>query len=255
MSASHATPRVLCVSGLDPSGGAGIAADIAACQALGAHALPVITALTAQDTRDVRFVDAVAPETLERQLDVLLADCQPDAVKLGLLGSAEQVAVIVRAIEALRVPVVVDPVLRAGGGFDLADAALLAALDALLPRIALLTPNAAEARRLAPAATLAESARMLLYKGCANVLVTGGDENDDDVVNRWYAPAAAREYRWPRHPEVFHGAGCTLAAGCAALLARGMTMADAIQSAQAYVAETLARALRVGGGRRIPGRS
>lgn len=250
-------PVVLCLSGLDPSGGAGLQADIETIAALGGHALGVLTCLTVQDTRNVAAVVPTDPALLRRQLEVLLADCRPQAIKLGLVGGVEQLPVILEVIGHCRVPVVCDPVLRAGGGALLHDAAAVAALrERLLAGVTVLTPNAAEARRLCPgAADLDACGAELLAAGCARVLITGGDEPGEQVTNRVYAPGAApRRWHWPRLPETFHGAGCTLASAVAALLARGDDIDTALGRAQAWTQDSLGRALAVGQGRRIPGR-
>lgn len=250
-------PSLLCLSGHDPTGGAGIQADQEAAAAQGVHALSIVTALTAQDSRNVQRVVPVASRLIEEQLALLEADCAIGAIKIGLIGDAVQVPVILSAIRRLRVPVVLDPVLRAGGGTDLVGASLQAALLAqLIPAIHLLTPNAAELRRLVPQAPdSASAARQLLDRGCANVLVTGGDEPGERVVNTWFnADAAPREFEWPRLPETFHGAGCTLASAIAARLALGEPIAQAIEQGQRWTQQALARAFAVGQGRRIPGR-
>lgn len=257
MTSSATPPLVLCISGHDPSGGAGLQADIEAVAAQGAHALGIITALTCQDTDNVRRVQAVAPTLLAEQLDLLLADCRVDAIKIGLLGDAGQIPTICAAIERCAVPVVLDPVLRAGGGAALAGAATAhALLEQLLPRATIATPNAAEARRLAPGAVdNAACAEALLRRGCRNVLITGGDEPTPDVVNGWYRDGVAPQlFHWPRLPGGFHGAGCTLAAALAARLAVGEDLAAALPQAQAYVHGCLERALRIGQGRRVPDR-
>ena len=247
---------VLCLSGHDPGGGAGIHADIEAVGALGGHALTVITAHTVQDTRDVSRVVAADPVLLQAQLDAVLGDCAPHAVKVGLLGDVAQVGLIAALARRLRAPLVLDPVLRAGGGAELAPPELAARLLELLPQVEVLTPNAAEARRLVPrAATLAECGAELLERGARHVLITGGDEPGDPVVNLWFArDRPVRRYAWPRLPGAFHGAGCTLAAATAALLARGLAPTAAIEDAQAYAHRSLARAFAPGAGRSIPGR-
>jgi len=248
---------VLCLSGHDPTGGAGIQADIESCAANGAHALTVITAHTVQDTKDVRRVTPVAPMLLAQQIRALREDCRIGAVKIGLLGDAQQVPVIVEALRELQVPAVLDPILRAGGGSNLVGSQLQAALEEqLLPLVTVATPNAAEARRLAPrAASLDLCAASLLARGCAHVLITGGDEPGAAVVNTWYArDAAPVRFEWPRLATGFHGAGCTLAAAIAARLAQGDSVAAALQTAQAYTQRTLTGARAIGHGRRIPAR-
>lgn len=248
---------VLCLSGHDPLGGAGIHADIEAIAAHGGHALTVITTQTVQDSHNVSRVTPVAPLLIAAQLDALIEDCDIGAIKIGLLGDASQMPVIAAAARRLNLPLVLDPVLRAGGGNALASAATVAAMQAeLFALTTVLTPNAAEARRLAPGHdTPAACAQALLAAGCASVLITGGDEPGDTVSNHWYsANAEVQIYRWPKLPETFHGAGCTLAASIAVLLAQGHSNAEAVAQAQTYTQHTLRQARRIGRGRRIPGR-
>lgn len=250
-------PLVLCLSGHDPVGGAGIHADIEAIGACGGHALTVITAHTVQDTTNVLRVVPIAPLLIAQQIETLANDCEIAAIKIGLLGDAEQIAPLVQWIQRLQKPVVLDPVLRAGGGSNLASAALIAAvIEQLLPHVTLLTPNAAEARRLAPGhVSLEDCAEHLLSTGCKNILITGGDEAGETVINTWHRrELPPKTYEWTRMPETFHGAGCTLAAACAAFLAQGLDTGMALQQAQQYTQDSLERAVRIGQGRRIPGR-
>lgn len=245
-------PCVLCLSGHDPTGGAGLTADIEAIGALGGHALGVITANTVQDTSNVQRVAAVPPILMAAQIEALLADCRIGALKIGLLGDAAQLDPILDCIRRLQVPVVLDPVLRAGGGAQLVRSELLLAVkERLLPQVTVLTPNAAEARLLGGG----EDGAALLATGLAHLLVTRGDEPGGNVINTWYrAGQPPRHFEWPRLPQRFHGAGCTLAAAIAALLAAGMPVAEALEQAQAYTHGALSRAYAVGGGRLIPGR-
>jgi len=239
-------PLVLCLSGHDPGGGAGIHADIEAIAAQGAHALTVITALTVQDSRNVRRVEPVAA--------ALLADSRIAAIKIGLLGSAAQLPVIGATIRRCGVPVIADPVLAAGGGTTLADAALRRGLlEQLLPLVDLLTPNAGEARQLAPQAADSEAAaRQLQALGARQLLVTGGDEATSDVRNLWLgADGQLRHYHWPRLPDRFHGAGCTLASAIAGRVAVGDDWAGAIEQGQRYTQQALAQAFATGQGRLI----
>lgn len=250
-------PRVLCLSGHDPSGGAGIQADIEAVAALGGHALCVITAHTVQDTRNVAALRTAEPALFQAQIDAVLADAPVQSIKIGLLGHAELIPIVATVSQRASVPVVLDPVLRAGGGAELASPSLQdAMIRELLPRVDVLTPNAAEARRLAPsAASLDACAARLLAAGARNVLVTGGDEPGEVVLNSWHARGrAVRRFVWPRLPGPFHGAGCTLASAIAALLARGLPLAQALEDAQAYTHRSLEAAFQCGQGRKIPQR-
>ena len=247
---------VLCLSGHDPTGGAGVQADIETVSALGAHAVTVITAYTVQDTRNVRRVEGPPPAVFRAQLEVLLADCDIHAIKIGLLAEAWQVPVIAAVIRRARVPVVLDPVLRAGGGKSLAGRALVNAMKArLLPLARVITPNAAEARRLAGVRGLDACGRALLKAGAANVLITGGDERTREVTNTWHARGQPpQRWTWPRVRGAFHGAGCTLAAAIATRLAQGHEVAFALTDGQAYAQAALGHARAVGRGRRIPRR-
>ncbi|MDP3857190.1 MAG: hydroxymethylpyrimidine/phosphomethylpyrimidine kinase [Stagnimonas sp.] len=249
-------PSVLCIAGHDPTGGAGIQADIEAVSAQGAHALTLITALTVQDTHNVQRLQAVDSALFGEQAECLLRDCRISAVKLGLLGDQAQVQLIATWLRRLRVPTVLDPILRAGGGTDLLGHSLAAAMqEQLFPLATVLLPNAAEARRLSGHQDLHQAGAALLCSGAANVLITGGDEGGDEVLNHWFQHAAEPVvYRWPRVEGGFHGAGCTLASALAARLARGESMATALQIAQDYTHQALVRGHRPGQGRRVPGR-
>ncbi|HZP12097.1 MAG TPA: bifunctional hydroxymethylpyrimidine kinase/phosphomethylpyrimidine kinase [Nevskiaceae bacterium] len=256
MSTASVRPCVLCISGHDPSGGAGIQADIETCAALGAHALSVISAHTVQDTHDVQRVSAVAPILIAAQLSALIADAAPRAAKIGLLGDAAQIEVIAQQLRPLAIPTVMDPVLRAGGGRALVSTQLEAAMiDGLFPIVELLTPNAREARRLARENDLQRCGTALRDLGARNVLITGGDEPGERVVD-WLFTARGDAIRLEsaRLPETFHGAGCTLASAIAAELALGRALVEAVERGRAFVDQALRRAFAVGTGRRIPRR-
>lgn len=251
-------PTVLVIAGNDPSGGAGIAADLQAITAAGAHPAPVITALTVQDTVNASRVEAVAAELVAAQAEAVLQDMRVAAVKIGLLATAD-IATAVAALLARYpgLPVVLDPVLVAAGGARLAEEALVAVmLERLCPLTALLTPNAHEIRQLAPGAADAPGrAALLRAVGCDFVLAKGGDEADaggNEVLNTLYGPGEPRLFRWPRLAGSFHGSGCTLASACAARIARGEEVAEAVANAQALTHGWLERAFRPGRGQLVP---
>lgn len=250
---SHLRPCVLVCAGLDPSGGAGIQADIEAISAQGAHALPLVTALTVQDNNAVREVVPVDAGVLRRQA-ALLAETMPiRAVKIGIPGSpenAEAIAAIVVMLRAIRrdLPVVLDPVLASGRGDSLARGDALAALAPLLAVTTLLVPNLPEAAALG----IAPNGSTPLP--CPHVLVTGGHGEGADVINRWLSAAGSREWRWPRLRGEFHGSGCTLASSIAARLALGDSMAQALELGQRWCDRTLAHAYAIAPGQRIPRR-
>lgn len=251
-------PVVVVFAGHDATGGAGLQADIEAIASLGGHAATVVTALTIQDTRNVHRFECVPASLLVEQAEALLQDIAPAAFKLGMIGSEENVRAIVGILARFPgTPVVVDPVLAAGGGNDLGGNELTDALrEELFPLATLVTPNSPEARRLVPAAdTLAACAQGLLASGCGHVLITGGHEPGIEVTSRLYGMhRLIAEHRWPRLPGDFHGSGCTLASAIAALLAQGIDVAGAVDEALAYTWHALGNARSPGHGQKIPDR-
>ncbi|OEZ67141.1 hydroxymethylpyrimidine/phosphomethylpyrimidine kinase [Janthinobacterium sp. HH103] len=246
-------PTVLVFAGADPSGGAGIAADIVAIAAQGAHALPVITALTVQDNDRVFGVQPVAPEWLRRQALALIDKMVISAVKIGIPGSAANAAVIAQLIAQLRqsrpdLPVVLDPVLASGHGDVLSRDDAVLALAPLLPVTTVIVPNGPEALALGGEAALRA-------QGCGHVLVTGGHGEGQTIINRWFdAAGGEREWCWPRLPGEFHGSGCTLASAIAARLALGQALPEALDLAQSYCHAALAGAYAIAPGQLMPQR-
>jgi hydroxymethylpyrimidine/phosphomethylpyrimidine kinase len=257
---SSSPPAVLCFAASDPTGGAGMQADLLTLASLGCHPLSVLTAITAQDTRGVEGVMALAPEWIARQARIVLADIRVAAFKIGVLGSARNAEAVAAVLaEHPRIPVVLDPVLASGRGDALADEETLRTLrTALLPRTTVATPNSPEARRLAHAGAqsdLAECARVLIGSGCKYVLVTGTHESGPEVVNRLYGgEGLVREDRWPRLAGAYHGSGCTLASAVAAFLAKGMEVPAAAQAAQDYTWKSLQAGFSPGRGQHLPNR-
>jgi hydroxymethylpyrimidine/phosphomethylpyrimidine kinase len=260
--ADGARPTVLVFAGADPSGGAGIAADILAIGAQGAHALPVITAITVQDNDRVYEVLPVDPDVVRRQALALVKKMEIHAVKIGIPGNRANADVIADVIRQLRdanpaLPVVLDPVLASGAG----DA--LTRIDALTPLLELasvILPNLPEAKALGDttgtgAAALAQQAASLRARGCANVLVTGGHAEGALVVNRWFGAHGEQRWEWPRLPGAFHGSGCTLASAVAARLAAGDDIGQALGAAQYYCHRALEEAFSIAAGQRIPQRA
>ncbi len=253
-------PIVLSFAASDPTGGAGLQADLLTIASLGCHPLSVLTALTAQDTQGVEGLLALEPAWITRQAQLLLADMPVAAFKLGLLGSARNAeAVAALLARHPRTPVVLDPVLASGRGDPLTDGETVQVLrSSLLPRTTVLTPNSLEARSLAlaaPDAELAGCARMLTQLGCKYVLVTGTHEAGAQVTNTLYdASGKLREDSWPRLPHEYHGSGCTLAAALAAMLAKGLDAPEAAQAAQAHTWKALEAGFRPGRGQYLPDR-
>lgn len=257
---SAAPPNVLVVAGVDPSGGAGLLADVQAVSALGAHPACVVTALTEQDTRDAYGVLPIEPDWVQRQMTRVLDDMPIACVKLGLLGDAAIADAVLAALEPFPdVPVVVDPVLVASGGGRLAADDLIEAYRGrVAARAILVTPNHDESRALNPDSDSDDpsgSAAPLLAAGARWVLVKGGDAGTPEVVDTLVGRDGEIEtFRWPRIPGSHHGSGCTLASAIAAALAQGAELDEAVAAAGHYTWNAIERGFRPGGGQNIPGR-
>jgi hydroxymethylpyrimidine/phosphomethylpyrimidine kinase len=256
-------PIVLSFAASDPTGGAGLQADLLTLASMGCHPLSVVTALTVQDTRGVEALYAIDAEWVSEQARVLLEDMRVAAFKLGVLGSAENAAAIAEVLEDYPgVPVILDPVIASGRGDALADDALVDALRSLIvPQSTIVTPNSLEARRLAEddledeGLDLDACAQRLLAMGCDYVLVTGTHELGAEVVNTLYAhEGVVRADRWPRLAGSYHGSGCTLASAIAAALANGLGVPEAVRDAQEYTWQALAGGFRPGMGQLLPDR-
>ncbi|HJV06096.1 MAG TPA: bifunctional hydroxymethylpyrimidine kinase/phosphomethylpyrimidine kinase [Chromobacteriaceae bacterium] len=269
MSTLPPPPAVLTLAGSDPSGGAGIQADILTLASLGCHPLSVITAVTVQDTVGVDDFMVMEADWVNDQARFLLEDIPVAAFKIGMLGSVENVAVVAQLLaDYPDIPVVLDPVLASGGGNELADEDLAGALrDMLIPQVSILTPNTIEARRLASndpdedeELSLEQCATRLLALGCQHLLITGTHDNTREVVNTLYGHGGMqgskviRADRWERLPHSYHGSGCTLASAIAGMLASGLQMPEAVREAQDYTYQTLLNGMRLGMGQFIPDR-
>jgi hydroxymethylpyrimidine/phosphomethylpyrimidine kinase len=253
-------PCVLVFAGSDPSGGAGIQADIEAIATLGAHPLSVITALTVQDNDRVYSVHPVPAQLIQQQAQALLNKIQIAAIKVGIVGNRANAEAIADLIKILKVrqpdlPVIVDPVLASGHGDALAVENAVAALAPLLSVATLLTPNLPEAAALCSGDRRLDTQVDTLLRSSPHVLIKGGHGDEDKITNRWFTHGVTRSWTWPRLPGTFHGTGCTLASAIAALLANGQPMVDAIDLAQAYCHEALESAYAIAEGQRIPNRS
>jgi hydroxymethylpyrimidine/phosphomethylpyrimidine kinase len=251
-------PRVLTFAASDPTGGAGLQADLLTLAALDCHPLSVVTGLTVQDTVGVKRMFALDPAWIRDQAKSLLDDIEVAAFKAGVLGSAENVRAVSEIVAVhSHAPFVVDPVLASGRGDPLTtDDALEALRKLILPRTTVLTPNSLEARRLAaPDTDLVACARRLIGDGCRYVLVTGTHEPGAEVVNTLYDErGVVREDRWPRLPGSYHGSGCTLASAIAARLAHGVDVGAAVGEAQRFTWQSLAAGFRAGAGQLLPNR-
>ncbi|MBI4937297.1 MAG: hydroxymethylpyrimidine/phosphomethylpyrimidine kinase [Nitrosomonadales bacterium] len=257
-------PIVLTFAATDPTGGAGLQADILTIASIGCHPLSVVTAVTVQDTGGVDGVQPVDADWLSDQARAVLEDMPVDAFKIGLLGSVENIAAIAEIISDYPdIPLVFDPILASGRGDELANEDMLDAMrELLLPQTTILTPNSIEARRLVydedneeDSPGLAECAKRIVLAGCEYVLITGTHEKTPKVINTLYGERGlVRADSWPRLSGIYHGSGCTLASAIAALLANGLSVEEAVQEAQEYTWQALQFGFRPGMGQHIPDR-
>ncbi len=252
-------PNLLSIAGSDPSGGAGIQADLKTFGALGCYGMAVLTSLTAQNTRGVSAVHLPPPDFLRAQIEAIFADVRVDAVKVGMLGNRAAVETVAECLRAHPVPfLVVDPVLVATSGDSLGTPDVVEAVRRLLlPMATVITPNLPEAARLAGTAMARDRqdmravGRKLVEAGGRAVLVKGGHLGGPTSVDVLVDGDTVRDYEAERVETTnTHGTGCTLSSAIAAFLAKGDDLGSAIERAKAYLTEALRRSgdLSVGGG-------
>lgn len=251
--------NVLTIAGLDPSGGAGILADVKAMSACGTYAMAVVAALTAQNTCGVSGWQPVAPDFVRAQIDAIFEDIRVDAVKIGMLGTPEVIDAVAEALERHRPPfVVLDPVMVAKGGDRLlAKEAESALCERLLPLTTVITPNLPEAAVLAGEAEIRERgempalARKLLERLAPDawVYLKGGHLTESESPDLLLSRETSLTFEAPRiSTKNTHGTGCTLSAAIAAQLGRGESIPEAVRKAKAYVYEAIAHADELGVG-------
>jgi hydroxymethylpyrimidine/phosphomethylpyrimidine kinase len=251
-------PNVLSIAGVDPSGGAGVLADVKAMSALGAYGCAVIAALTAQNTEGVSQVAPVPPLFVGQQIDTLFADVRIDAVKIGMLGQQPVIQVVAEKLARWRPPhLVLDPVMVAKSGDLLLERAAVGALrEALLPQATVLTPNLPEAGVLLeerPVETVKEMRRVaerlrnkMAHDGQRWVMVKGGHLPGDDTIDLLHDGDRMIELPGRRiATRNTHGTGCTLSAALAALIPQTGDVPEAARRAKAYLAEAIRHADRL----------
>lgn len=248
--------RVLIVAGSDSGGGAGIQADLRTVSAFGGYGMTAITALTAQNTLGVFGIHPLPPDFVAQQMRVVLDDIGADAIKIGMLGSAEIVHAVADVLEAVpAIPVILDPVMNSTSGSALLDDPGVVALrERLIPKAFLLTPNLKEAEVLTgllvedlPA--MEAAAGRLLGLGARNVLLKGGHLANDQLVDLLVGEEGRVEFRHARiQTRHTHGTGCTLASAVAAGVAQGQPLGAAVGSAHIYVQTAIRNAPGLGRG-------
>jgi hydroxymethylpyrimidine/phosphomethylpyrimidine kinase len=247
--------RVLIIAGSDSGGGAGLQADVKAVTLLGGFAATAVTAITVQNTLGVHAVHPLPVDLIASQADAVLDDIGADAVKTGMLGSIEVVETVAAILDRAQAPAIVDPVMVAKGGHPLLPVEAVAAVKSLMvPRAALLTPNAPEAEALTGIEVRdldgqRRAGEAILKLGARAVLMKGGHVPGETVIDLLLTPSGETLLEGQRvETRHTHGTGCTLASACAAGLARGLPLEAAVAEAWAYVAEAIRRAPGLGGG-------
>jgi hydroxymethylpyrimidine/phosphomethylpyrimidine kinase len=248
--------RVLIIAGSDSGGGAGLQADIKTVTMLGGYAATAVTAITVQNTLGVQAVQALSPQIVEAQARAVLEDIGADAFKTGMLGDAAMVAAVADLLGRFpAIPAVVDPVMMAKGGAALlANEAVAVVRDRLVPCAALLTPNAPEAALLTGLAVadlddMRRAGEALLALGARAVLMKGGHVPGERVIDLLLTADGETGFESERiDTRHTHGTGCTLASACAAGLAQGLTLTEAVARAWAYVQEAIRHAPGFGAG-------
>ncbi|MGH8014055.1 MAG: bifunctional hydroxymethylpyrimidine kinase/phosphomethylpyrimidine kinase [Candidatus Binataceae bacterium] len=243
----HPQAVALTIAGSDPSGGAGIQADLKTFSAFGIYGASVITALTAQNTRGVSAIADLDPDFVAAQLDAVLDDLPVAALKTGMLSRSDIIEVVARRLQSRRqLHVVVDPVMVTANGDALLAADAVAAMrDLMLPLAEIITPNLREAEilagfQVAEPAAMREAARALVRMGARAALVKGGRLKSGDALDVFHDGATTHDLRAPRVAVArAHGTGCTLSAAIAAGLARGRKLEDAVVEAKDYVTRAL----------------
>jgi hydroxymethylpyrimidine/phosphomethylpyrimidine kinase len=240
-------PTVLSIAGSDSGGGAGVQADLKAFARVGVHGMTAITAITAQNTVGVDAVETISPTMIVSQVRAVAEDIGVDAVKIGMLGTAQVVEAVVEALELVGdAPIVVDPVMVAeSGAVLLDDDARTALVELLLPLASVATPNLPEARVLAGGedASQEDLAREVQVLGPAAVVVTGG--HSEQAMDLFFDGREAVPIEGERHPGgAAHGSGCTHSSALAAFLAQGETPLDAARKARSVASEAVGDGLR-----------
>lgn len=258
-------PVVLTIAGLDPSGGAGIQADIQTLSSIGCHCTPIISTLTVQDSGSLYHAHPVSSEIIKQQITALANEFDFSAIKLGALGSAENAELIGRWIRALkkknqRIAIILDPVIKASNGGALGDDALRKALlNDVIPYCTLITPNEPELKILS-----SDGRSQTVIKQFTSlevsVLITGGHTKNTvkgTLENQLITTSKGEPQRWEINAleGEFRGTGCTLSSAIAGFMAKGFDAITAIEKAQNFVSRSLEQAYRLRSGQQIPQRS
>lgn len=249
---------ILVIAGSDSCAGAGLQIDLKTAAAHGVHATCAVTAITAQNTREVTAIQSVDAGVVRAQIEAVFCDMPPHAIKIGMLGNADIAQAVAETLrEHADIPVVLDPVLVATAGATLTEASVFELVrDTLIPAATLVTPNIPETSELTgidvvDAESMRRSARAFLEAGARAVLIKGGHGTQDTLVDRLYLADGIHEYFAERRPGEYHGTGCSLSTAIACNLACGMTLESAVREGHEYIKRALANPLELGHGTRV----
>ena len=263
---TSSVPKILTFAASDPTGGAGMQADLMTQTSLGCYPLSVLTAITCQDTSRVSDVVPIDPSIVEKQARLILNETKIDVIKCGVMASEENIKVISEIIKDYpNVPVVIDPILSSGRGDNLAlGDSLQLMIRHLFPLAEIITPNVNEAAKIISNKNISEIDEDLLFIGKSlmdlgpkNVLITAADYQVDKKIltnTLFCQDGGIFNFDHERLPQSFHGSGCTLASAIAAYLAQGMSIHTAVEEAQKFTIDTLKNGLVNGNGQLIPNR-
>ncbi len=255
---SSERPRVvLTIGGSDPTGGAGIQADLKTFQHFGVHGLSVITAVTVQNTSGVLSTNPVSSELVEAQLSTLADDIKIDAIKIGMLTTADVVRVVAEFVKSQNVPTVLDPIIASSNGIPfLDDDAIEVLIEHLLPLVTIITPNLPETERLTEVKmgtedSIIHAALVLHDMGANAMLIKGGHADSEESRDLFYDGLGIEWISTPRIAKHVHGTGCLLSSAIASGLATGMTLRDSVLEAKKFITSMLEHAVPLGSGQEI----
>ena len=256
-------PKVMTFSATDPTGGAGLQADILTISSLGCHPISIATGCTVQDTVGVSKLIPNDAKLVNDQARLILADMEVEIFKIGLACSKENINVIAEIVSDYPdIPLIIDPVLSSGRGDEFTDIeARKMMIELLFPKSLLITPNSLEARQLISndedlsELSIIECVDRFKDMGCENILITGTHEKTENVINTLYSSSnQIIPYHWDRLQSIYHGSGCTLTAAICAYYALGFSICDAVEEAQHFTWQTLRHGFKIGMGQLIPNR-
>ncbi|MEK6868961.1 MAG: bifunctional hydroxymethylpyrimidine kinase/phosphomethylpyrimidine kinase [Nanoarchaeota archaeon] len=248
-------PKALTIAGSDSGGGAGIQADLKTFSALGVHGSSVVTAITAQNTKEVTAVHNIPTDIIEKQIDAVLSDIGADAVKIGMLSNSDIIRIISKKLKNYNVKnIVLDPVMVAASGAKLLEDSAIASLKKeLIPLALVVTPNIPEAevlvnKKIKDINDAKNAAKEIIKLGCKSVLVKGGHLNisNNEVIDIFYDGHNFVEIKNNKIDKIGHGTGCTLSSAIAANIAKGMELKEAVKNGISYVHNALEKGFKVG---------